>query len=60
MPVECFPSQADEVVAALQAALAAPAQGTDPWWQAGLESSLAGGYGETACLPRSTLGADRA
>ena len=60
MAFECFPSQADEVVAVLQAALEAPAQGPDPWWQAGLESSLASGYGETAGLPRSTRGAERA
>jgi len=38
--VELTPEQPDQVAAAIEAALAAPAPAPDPWWQAGLEDSL--------------------
>jgi hypothetical protein len=41
LDVELSPEESDEVVAAIAAALAAPTPAADPWWQAGLEESLA-------------------
>lgn len=38
--VELTPKQPDQVAAALAAALAEPAPGPGPWWQAGLDESL--------------------
>lgn len=38
--VETSPPQPDEVVRALQAALAEPRPEPDPWWRAGVEEAL--------------------
>ncbi len=57
MDVELHPGQPPEIVAAVEQLLAGSGAQPDPWWQAGIEESL---YGETAALPRNTLGADLA
>ena len=38
--VELTPEQPEQVAAALAAALAEPAPGPSPWWQAGLDEAL--------------------
>ncbi len=40
LAVELTPDQPEQVAAAIVAALAEPAQGPSPWWQAGLDESL--------------------
>ena len=57
MDVELHPGQPPEIVAAVEQLLAGSGAQPDPWWRAGIEESL---YGETAALPRNTLGADLA
>lgn len=42
MEVELEPEQPEEVARAVAALLAAAEPAADPWWQAGLDDSLAG------------------
>ena len=63
MGIELEPAQPDAVVRAVASVLAASERPVDPWWQAGLEESLADplpAQGEATARPRRMLGAERA